>query len=231
MRGAIAAPRRRGVAFRIVSSPGCRRLRSSQLAHSDRRDAQGPRACSIRWNVERPYDAPPASEERSIGLFIVNPLDTRSRASRLSERRGDKRLGASRPAGAETRNATPLRLGPATLFLRSLRSFAVISLFLSASGSWIEQIETRFRIFFLDQLNRLIRQKQFECRPDRGRNDMPATRSPIRKSNYRMSMNSRLPINQSDVSAERGHLDLVRERNLPKRILLAIKPSQQSVLM
>jgi hypothetical protein len=59
---------------------------------------------------------------------------------------------------------------------------------------------------------------------------MPPKRGPIRKGNYRMSMNRWLPINQSDVSAERGHLDLIRNRNLPKRILLAIKPSQQSAL-
>src|SRR5580704_3493137 len=116
------------------------------------------------------------------------------------------------------------------VFLRSLRSFAAITFPLYASGPWIEQIKTRFRIFFLDQLNRLVRQKQFECRPDCGRNNMPPSRGPIWESNYRMSMNRRLPINQSNVSAERGHLDLVRNRNLPKRILLAIKPSQQSVL-
>jgi hypothetical protein len=46
-------------AFRVVGSSGFRRLRSLQLPHSDRRDAQGPRSCSIRWNIGPPYDAPP----------------------------------------------------------------------------------------------------------------------------------------------------------------------------
>jgi hypothetical protein len=36
----VAGPSRRGVAFRVVRSDGGRRLRSLQLAHSDRRDAQ-----------------------------------------------------------------------------------------------------------------------------------------------------------------------------------------------
>src|SRR5258708_21085016 len=103
--------------------------------------------------------------------------------------------------------------------LREISITLVLLFLLWASGPWIEKIKTRFRIFFLDQGSRLVRQKQFECRPDCGRNNMPPTRGPVRKSTYRMTMNRCLPINQSYLPAETGQLNFVPNTNLPKRHL------------
>jgi hypothetical protein len=126
-----ASQRRAGVAFGVVNSNGCRRLRSLQLPHSDRRDAQGPglvqpvgisniliRRHPHTWLDIRKRRSKDWSR-RSIGLLAPNPLNTRSRASRLAKCGSCANHFRRRPPPElTTRNATPLRLGAATLVRR-----------------------------------------------------------------------------------------------------------------
>jgi hypothetical protein len=45
-----------------------------------------------------------------------------------------------------------------------------------------------------------------------------------------MGMNSRLPVDQTNIAAESGYFDLVANLNLSIRFLFAIKPAQQRML-
>jgi hypothetical protein len=101
-----------------------------------RRDALGP-ACVQCARLRKPrgrivrsrcFGQLANSRGRPMGYSRLNGLNVRwDWASRLSERRGEKQLSASTPAAAKTRNATPLRLGAATMFAKPL-TFTLFSL-------------------------------------------------------------------------------------------------------